>query len=147
MNNSAGYTLVELIVTIVLVGILVGSAIPTFNNVINKTQKQVNISNMETIKNTFMQYFYENHMTGNPHFPPEPENGLMDSTYREIQLQNGRTPDHLFNGDLPYNTNNNPYNYYWDDDTSEYGFITKRIIIKDIDSDSPSLNEYVVGEI
>ena len=147
MNNSAGFTLVELIVTIVLVGILVGSAIPTFNNVINKTQKQVNISNMETIKNTFMQYFYENHMTGNPHFPPEPENGLMDSTYREIQLQNGRTPDHLFNGDLPYNTNNNPYNYYWDDDTSEYGFITKRIIIKDIDSDSPSLNEYVVGEI
>ena len=147
MNNSAGFTLVELIVTIVLVGILVGTAIPTFNNVINKTQKQVNISNMETIKNTFMQYFYENHMTGNPHFPPEPENGLMDSTYREIQLQNGRTPDHLFNGDLPYNTNNNPYNYYWDDDTSEYGFITKRIIIKDIDSDSPSLNEYVVGEI
>ena len=147
MNNSAGFTLVELIVTIVLVGILVGSAIPTFNNVINKTQKQVNISNMETIKNTFMQYFYENHMTGNPHFPPEPENGLMDSAYREIQLQNGRTPDHLFNGDLPYNTNNNPYNYYWDDDTSEYGFITKRIIIKDIDSDSPSLNEYVVGEI
>ena len=147
MNNSAGFTLVELIVTIVLVGILVGSAIPTFNNVINKTQKQVNISNMETIKNTFMQYFYENHMTGNPHFPPEPENGLMDSTYREIQLQNGRTPDHLFNGDLPYNTNNNPYNYYWDDDTSEYGFITKRIIIKDTDPDSPSLDEYVVGEI
>ena len=44
MNNSAGFTLVELIVTIVLVGILVGSAIPTFNNVINTTQKQVNIS-------------------------------------------------------------------------------------------------------
>ena len=37
--------------------------------------------------------------------------------------------------------------YYWDDDTSEYGFITKRIIIKDIDPDSPSVNEFVVGEI
>ena len=149
MNNSAGFTLVELIVTIVLVGILVGAAIPTFNNVINTTQKQVNISNMETIKNTFMQYFYENHMTGNPHFPPEPENGLMDSTYKEIQLQDGRTLDNLFNGKagLPYNSNGNPYIYYWDDDTSATGFITKRIIIKDIDSDSPSLNEYVVGEI
>ena len=147
MNNSAGFTLVELIVTITLVGILVGSTIPTFNKLINRTQKQINVSNMETIKNTFMQYFYETHMAGNPHFPPEPENGLMDSTYREIQLQDGRTPDNLFSGDLPYNQNKNPYNYYWDDDTSEYGFITKRIIIKDIDSDSPSLNEYVVGEI
>ena len=75
------------------------------------------------------------------------ENNLLDSTYREITLEDGRTPDDLFSGDLPYNTNQYPYIYYWDDDTSEYGFITKRIIIKDIDSDSPSLNEYVVGEI
>ena len=149
MNNSAGFTLAELMVTIVLVGILVGAAIPTFSKVINTTQKQVNISNMETIKNTFMQYFYENHMTGNPHFPPEPENDLMDTTYKETQLQDGRTLDNLFNGKagLPYNSNGNPYIYYWDDDTSATGFITKRIIIKDIDPDSPSLNEYVVGEI
>ena len=86
-------------------------------------------------------------MTGNPHFPIEPENTLLDSTYREITLEDGRTPDDLFSGDLPYNTNQYPYTYYWDDDTSDTGFITKRIIIKDVDSDSPSLNEYVVGEI
>jgi len=102
---------------------------------------------METIKNTFMQYFYVTHMQGNPHFPQEPENSLLDSTYREITLEDGRTPDDLFSGDLPYNSNENPYNYYWDDDTTESGYITKRIIIKDIDPDSPSLNEYVIGEI
>ncbi len=147
MKNSAGFTLAELVISIVLVGILVGSMIPTFNSLTNRTQRQVNISNMETIKNTFMTYFYETHMIGNPHFPPEPENGLMDSTYREILLEGGRIVDNLFSGQLPYNQNDNPYNYYWDDDTSEYGFITKRIIIKDIDPDSPSLNEYVVGEI
>ena len=147
MKNSAGFTLVELIVTITLVGILVGSLVPTFNSLTNRTQRQVNLSNMETIKNTFMQYYYLNHMKGNPHFPQLPENGLMDSTYREIHLEDGRTPDNLFSGDLPYNQNDNPYNYYWDDDTSEYGFITKRIVIKDIDPDSPSLNEFVVGEI
>ena len=67
-----------------------------------------------------MQYFYEGHMIGNPHFPPEPENGLMDSTYREIHLEDGRTPNMLFSGDLPYNTNNNPYTYYIEADTSDY---------------------------
>ena len=30
-------------------------------------------------------------MAGNPHFPELPENGLMDSTYRHIQLEDGRT--------------------------------------------------------
>ena len=147
MNNSAGFTLVELIITITLVGILVGSTIPTFNNLINRTQKQVNISNMETIKNTFMQYFYENHMIGNPHFPSEPENSLMDSTYREIQLQDGRTPNNLFSGDLPYNTNNNPYTYYVESDTNEAGWITERMVVSDLDPDSPSYEEYVVGEL
>ena len=91
MKNSAGFTLVELIVTIVLVGILVGTAVPTFNRMVNETQSQTNISNMVIIKNVFMQYYYDNHMAGNPHFPELPENGLMDSTYRHIQLEDGRT--------------------------------------------------------
>jgi hypothetical protein len=86
-------------------------------------------------------------MIGNPHFPEKPENTLLDSTYRETTLEDGRIPDDLFSGDLPYNTNQYPYKYYWDDDTSDTGFITKRIIIKDVDPDSPSYNEYVVGEI
>ena len=142
MKNSAGFTLVELVVTIVLVGILLGTAIPTFYKTINETQSQVNISNMGIIKDTFMQYYYDNHMSGNPHFPQTPTDSLMNSTYRQTQLQDGRTPDMLFSGDLPYNTNNKPYTYYWDDDST-----TKRIVIKDNDSDSPSYNQKVIGEI
>ena len=142
MNNSAGFTLVELVVTIVLVGILLGTAIPTFSNTINETQIQVNKSNMGIIKNTFMQYYYDNHMSGNPHFPQTPIDSLMGSTYRQTELEDGRTPDMLFSGDLPYNTNNKPYIYYWDNDST-----TKRIIIKDNDLDSPSYGEYVIGEI
>tara|TARA_R100001163_G_C4866525_1_gene70372 strand:+ start:76 stop:504 length:429 start_codon:yes stop_codon:yes gene_type:complete len=142
MRNSAGFTLVELVVTIVLVGILLGTAIPTFYRTINETQSQVNISNMGIIKDTFMQYYYDNHMSGNPHFPQTPTDSLMNSTYRQTQLQDGRTPDMLFSGDLPYNTNNKPYTYYWDDDST-----TKRIVIKDNDSDSPSYNQKVIGEI
>jgi|TARA_Y100000310_G_scaffold23779_1_gene22822 type II secretory pathway pseudopilin PulG len=147
MNNSAGYTLAELVVTIVLLGTLIAVAVPTYNKVINKAQKQANLSNMETIKNTFMQYHYVTHMNGNPHFPQEPENSLLDSTYREILLEDGRTPDQLFSGDLPYNSNENPYTYYWDDDTTESEFITKRIVIRDMDIDSPSYEKFVVGEI
>jgi prepilin-type N-terminal cleavage/methylation domain-containing protein len=142
MKNSAGFTLVELVVTIVLVGILLGTAIPTFSNTINETQIQVNKSNMGIIKDTFMQYYYDNHMSGNPHFPQTPIDSLMGDTYRQTQLEDGRTPDDLFSGDLPYNTNNNPYIYYWDNDST-----TKRIIIKDNDLDSPSYEEYVIGEI
>ena len=142
MKNSAGFTLVELVVTIVLVGIMLGTAIPTFYKTINETQSQVNISNMGIIKDTFMQYYYDNHMSGNPHFPQTPTDSLMNSTYRQTQLQDGRTPDMLFSGDLPYNTNNKPYTYYWDDDST-----TKRIVIKDNDSDSPSYEEYAIGEI
>jgi len=108
MKNSNGFTLIELVVTIALVGILVGSVIPTFFSTVHQTQKQVNISNMTIIKQSFMQYYYDNHMSGNPHFPQLPQDSLMDSTYRQITLEDGRTPNMLFSGDLPYNTNQKP---------------------------------------
>ena len=142
MKNSAGFTLVELIVTIVLVGILVGTAVPTFNRMVNETQSQTNISNMVIIKNVFMQYYYDNHMSGNPHFPQVPSDSLLNNSYCKIKLSDGRTPNDLFSGDLPNNINDKPFTYYWDDDST-----TKRIVIKDDDLDSPSYEEIVIGEI
>ena len=144
MKNSAGFTLVELVITIVLVGILAVTTIPTYNLLINNSQSQINLSNMHIIRDTFIQYHYDSELDG---FPTEPENNLLDSTYREIILSDGRTPDMLFSGDLPYNTNNNPYTYYIESDTNEAGWITKRMVITDLDPDSPSYEEYVVGEL
>ena len=143
MNNSAGFTLAELVVTIVLVGIIAATAIPTFNNVMVTAQLQINKSNMETIKNAFMRYYYTSQMN----FPPVPENELLDSEYKDLVLPDGRTPDDLFDGKngLPYNSNGNPYSYYYESDTSETQFVTRRIIIKDMDEDSPSFEEYVLG--
>lgn len=146
MENSKGFTLIELVVTIALVGILVGSVIPTFHRAVNETQISVNISNMTIIKQSFMQYYYDNHMSGNPHFPQLPQDSLMDNTYRQTTLGDGRTPDMLFSGNLPYNTNQKPYIYYWENDTLN-GHITNRIVIQDIDPDSPSYDKKVVGEI
>ena len=142
MKNSNGFTLIELVVTIALVGILLGTAIPTFHRVVAETQSQVNISNMEIIKDTFLQYYYDNHMSGNPHFPQVPSDSLLNSSYRQITLGDGRTPDDLFSGDLPNNTNDKPFTYYWDNDS-----LTKRIVITDLDLDSPSYTQKVIGEI
>ena len=144
MNNSAGFTLVELVITIVLVGILAFTTIPTYNLLVNNTQSQINISNMHIIRDTFIQYHYDSKLDG---FPAEPENSLLDSTYRETILSDGRTPDDLFSGDMPYNTNNNPYTYYIESDTNEAGWITIRMVIQDNDPDSPSYEQYVIGEL
>jgi len=145
MNNSAGFTLAELVVTIVLVGIIAATAIPTFNNVVVSAQLQINLSNMEIIKNAFVRYYYTTQMN----FPTVPENNLLDSEYKDLVLPDGRTPDNLFSGKdgLPYNSNGNPYSYYYESDTSETQFITQRITIKDMDLDSPSYEEFVIGEI
>ena len=61
MKNSNGFTLIELVVTIMLVGILLGTAIPTFHRVVAETQSQVNISNMEIIKDpiAFVKIMHE----------------------------------------------------------------------------------------
>ena len=101
---------------------------------------------MTVIKKVFIQYFQDNHMTGNPHFPKQPDNNLMDSTYRELVLSDGRTPDMLFSGQLPYNTNHNPYRYDLLIDTTN-GLITNTIIISDTDPDSPSYQVEVIGEM
>jgi type II secretory pathway pseudopilin PulG len=145
MNNSAGYTLAELVVTIVLLGTLTAVAVPTYNKVVINAQKQINLSNMETIKNTFMRYYF----VTQEDLPPLPENNLLDSEYKDLVLPDGRTPDNLFNGKagLPYNSNGNPYSYYQENDTSSTGFVTRTMIIKDMNTDSPSYEEYVIGGI
>ena len=40
------------------------------------------------------------------------------------------------------NTNDKPFIYYWDNDGT-----TKKIVVKDIDLDSPSYEQEVIGEI
>ena len=146
-NSTDGFTLAELVVSIALVGIVMSFAIPTFSNLTMDTQRQINLANMSIIRDTFLRYYQETHLKGNPQLPTEPENNLLDEDYRDIILSDGRTPNHLFSGDLPFNSNNNPFEYEITSDTSSQGYITKLFIISDVDEGSPSYEEYIIGEI
>ena len=146
-NSNDGFTLAELVVSISLVGVLMSFAIPSYQSNVHATQRQTNVSNMEIVRTTFMMYWQEGHMIGNPNFPPQPENNQMDLEFKAHVLPDGRMVNDLFSGDLPRNSNNNPFNYYVQSDTSETGFVTQVIIIVDEDEDSPSYEEEVIGEV
>ena len=146
-NSNDGFTLAELVVSISLVGVLMSFAIPSYQSNVLATQRQSNITNMEVIRTTFMMYWQEGHMIGNPNFPPQPENNQMDLEFKAHLLPDGRMVNDLFSGDLPRNSNNNPFYYYVQSDTSETGFVSQMIIIVDEDEDSPSYEEEVIGEV
>ena len=146
-NSNDGFTLAELVVSISLVGVLMSFAIPSYQSNVLATQRQSNITNMEIVRTTFMMYWQEGHMIGNPNFPPQPENNQMDLEFKAHLLPDGRMVNDLFSGELPVNSNNNPFYYYVQSDTSETGFVTQMIIIVDEDEDSPAYEEEVIGEI
>lgn len=146
-NSNDGFTLAELVVSISIMGIVMSFAIPTFGNVTMDTQRQINRANMSIIKDTFLRFYQETHMKGNPQLPTEPDNNLLDVEYLTSILSDGRTPNHLFSGNLPFNTNRQPFMYEIKSDTSEYGYVTKLFIITDVDEDSPSYEEFIIGEI
>jgi len=146
-NSNDGFTLAELVVSISLVGVLMSFAIPSYQSNVLATQRQSNITNMEIVRTTFMMYWQEGHMIGNPNFPPQPENNQMDLEFKAHLLPDGRMVNDLFSGELPVNSNNNPFYYYVQSDTSETGFVTQVIIIVDEDEDSPSYEEEVIGEV
>lgn len=146
-NRRDGFTLAELVVSVSLVGILMSFAIPAYQSTVLDVQRQTNKTNMRIIKEVFMGYWQEGHMIGNPVFPPLPYENIMDENYMSVELQDGRTVNDLFSGDLPMNSNTNPFHYYTDNDTSATGFVTIRIVIVDEDEDSPSYEGQVIGEI
>ena len=58
-NSNSGFTLAELVVSIALVGIVMSLAIPTYSNLTNDTQREINLANMSIIKDTFLRYYQE----------------------------------------------------------------------------------------
>ena len=108
-TSTAGFTMMELVVTLALMGVLISFAIPAYNGVSEEMQGKRNEANMQTIREAFFHYFYRMHQQKGriAHFPPPPENEEkvmdddwastpMDSTLsfrlRKTYLQQGSYP-------------------------------------------------------
>ena len=147
MAGRDGFTLMELVVTVVLLGILVSVSIPAYNGVAEETQGKRNEANMHTIREAFFHYYYRMHQTSgrSAHFPPAPTNEtrVMDDEWTSTPMDSTRSPQapkHLFSrSEVPKNANSNPFRYEtWQDTVAATGEVRYYIKIEDIDQDSPS---------
>ena len=142
--------MMELVVTLALMGVLISFAIPAYNGVSEEMQGKRNVANMQTIREAFFHYFYRMHQQKGriAHFPPPPENemNIMDDDWASTpmdSLLSPMAPEDLFaTGELPKNANNNAFLYEtWNDTMEITGEVMYYIKIEDIDEDSPSFGK------
>ena len=147
MAGRDGFTLMELVVTVVLLGILVSVSIPAYNGVAEETQGKRNEANMQTTREVFFHYFYRMHQESGrtAHFPPAPTNQtqVMDDEWANTPMDSTlspQAPKHLFSqNEVPKNANNKSFKYEtWLDTVAATGEVRYYIKIEDIDQDSPS---------
>ena len=55
-NNQKGFTLVELMVVVVIIGVLVAIAVPIYNNVSEKSKLNAHLANIRTIEGAIESY-------------------------------------------------------------------------------------------
>jgi prepilin-type N-terminal cleavage/methylation domain-containing protein len=106
LNN--GFTLLELVITISIIGILAAVVTPTYIQKQAQAKIVVSQSNMVAIRQAFINNFYQEVLEGNEGvFPPEPDDNQMTSEWSSTTvLSTGKTVDQLFSeGKLPKNSN------------------------------------------
>ena len=150
IKTNSGFTMMELVVPLALMGVLISFAIPAYNGVSEEMQGKRNVANMQTIREAFFHYFYRMHQQKGriAHFPPPPENEMkiMDDDWANTPMDSLLSPmapkDLFATGELPKNANNNAFLYEtWNDTIEMTGEVMYYIKIEDIDEDSPSFGK------
>lgn len=57
LRNEKGFTLVELMVVVVIIGVLVAIAVPVYNSVTEKAERRAVEANLRIIDSAIMQYY------------------------------------------------------------------------------------------
>ncbi|HNX04608.1 MAG TPA: prepilin-type N-terminal cleavage/methylation domain-containing protein [Opitutales bacterium] len=62
-GKAKGFTLVEIMIVVVIIGLLATLAIPAFNRVRHETRKNIITNNLRQVSNAAQQYFMQNGAT------------------------------------------------------------------------------------
>ncbi len=122
-RQRRGFTLLEMVITVSIIGILAALVAPTYLENQAQAKFVVSKSNLLTIKTAFSNYFFRSVFAGRGgEYVPEPgDNNITTSWAASTTLYDGSTVQELFSGhEIIYNPNGNPYQYFILPDTSGF---------------------------
>lgn len=127
IKSGAGFSLVELIVTVAIIGMLAVVAVPIFTDLSANAKIAKSEADLESIRTAFVNHYYNSLIFGQPEFPDPPVDSVMTQTWADnTTLFDGRTPASLFSErNIATNPMENYYKYALlpDDGNRRGGFI------------------------